>query len=687
MHFPDESPPATNNEEAGLLLLRLLQGVNPDELARVLALAGNTASSQKAALKTEGVQVQHTELESTPVQLDAPTAQGHAAPEPTGPSCTSSDQELLAVSDSPRAQFAGEWREIGHADPLQTASKLATSQKRRETPEPTDDPSYNTPAQELRTTSYPTQSLTQEWQSQNLKKEESLTPLRTVGKPPTAQRRDEMLDSWLPLGIRERESSQPIRIVSEPTAIPGQALDSWQPPSRTERELAEIIQSLREPATSRRREEALDSQQPQTWSEREVAELIQSLRLRAPAVPQRREETLDSSGLPGWNEVPQTAPDSLATEGRYPIWTAAIPRQEGERGYTLATTSASARFSTTTTQERQVPLLVRTPTPREEERERDSVPEITSGWFDTATAQSQQETRESIEARLSTAKRAGTAPNPTQANPTLTDASTCKGCTCCHILRQKLEYERERGKPLDKRVPIEVWENIFQYLYPSQLARVSQVSKAFYNIVDGLSLWLKIYSIGRLSSPRQDIGFGVITPKRLMLFVIACSFCICEQCFHFCDGENALGRLAAMPLPVPLWRILWTTSWKYLYNNISSLVQQGVDLNVSEPKIRLCLSCRRTVNELFPESPPAHVTNRYLSKRELKELYHLGDKSIQGIADRRGINPVTYSEEDAWKRSRWMYGGTVGFEAIPKPLAKPTKAMKHRLRGYLSKYG
>jgi hypothetical protein len=680
MHFSDESPPATNNEEAGLLLLRLLQGVNPDELARVFALAGNTASSQKAALKTEGLQVQHTELESTPVQIDAPTAQGHAAPEPTGPSCTSSDQELRAVSDSPRPQFSGEWREIGHADPLLTASKLATSQKRKETPEPTDDPSYNTPAQELRTTFYPTQSLTEEWQSQNLKKEESLTPLRTVGKPPTAQRRDEMLDSWLPLSMRERESSQPIRIVSEPTAVPGQeALDSWQPPSRTERELAEIIQSLREPATSRRREEALDSRQPRTWSEREVAELIQSLRLRDLAVPQTREETLESSGLSDWSEVLQTAPDPLAIEGRYSFRTAAIPRQEGERGYILATTSAStpARFSTTTTQERQVPLLlVRTPTPREEERDRD-----------TATAQSQQETRESIKVRLSTAKTAETAPNPTQANPTFKNASTCKGCTCCHILRQKLEYERERGKPLDKRVPIEVWENIFQYLYPSQLARVSQVSKTFYYIVDGLSLWLKIYTIGRLSSPRQDIGFGVITPKRLMLFVIACSFCICEQCFRFCDGENALGRLAAMPLPVPLWRILWTTSWKYLYNNISSLVQQGVDLNVSEPKIRLCLSCRRTVNELFPESPPAHVTNRYLSKRELKELYHLGDKSIQGIANRRGISPVTYSEEDAWKRSRWMYGGTVGFEAIPKPLAKPTKVMKLRLRGYLSKYG
>ncbi|KAF9358750.1 hypothetical protein BGX34_008781 [Mortierella sp. NVP85] len=297
----------------------------------------------------------------------------------------------------------------------------------------------------------------------------------------------------------------------------------------------------------------------------------------------------------------------------------------------------------------------------------------------TYVARGRQETHDSIEVRPYTAIR-----NPGQVSSSLTDA--CKGCTCCLILRQKLEREKERERPLDERVPVEVWEHVFRYLYPSQLSRVSRVSKTFYDIIDGLSIWHEIYIKG-LSSPRQDIDFGLTTPKRLMLFVFACSFCICEHCFRFCDGENVLGRLAVMPLPVSQWRIQFTTtSSKCLISKFADMIRRFINIDECEPEIRLCLSCRRTAYEHLPESPPSDFVNRYLLKRELKVLYHLGDKSIQGIDDRRGSCPVTYSEKEAWKRSRSVWGGNVGFEAISRSLGKPTRTMKNRIQRYHLKY-
>ncbi|KAK3827844.1 MAG: hypothetical protein J3Q66DRAFT_394167 [Benniella sp.] len=43
----------------------------------------------------------------------------------------------------------------------------------------------------------------------------------------------------------------------------------------------------------------------------------------------------------------------------------------------------------------------------------------------------------------------------------------------------------------EKRVPIEVWERIFNYLYPSQLSRLSMVCRTLPDIVAKLPIWPK----------------------------------------------------------------------------------------------------------------------------------------------------------------------------------------------------
>ncbi|KAF9535223.1 hypothetical protein EC957_001900, partial [Mortierella hygrophila] len=44
-------------------------------------------------------------------------------------------------------------------------------------------------------------------------------------------------------------------------------------------------------------------------------------------------------------------------------------------------------------------------------------------------------------------------------------------------------------EPAHKRVPVEVWEQIFSFLYPSQLSRISMVNKNFNSIVSLLKVW------------------------------------------------------------------------------------------------------------------------------------------------------------------------------------------------------
>ncbi|KAF9951526.1 hypothetical protein BGZ65_005893 [Modicella reniformis] len=255
------------------------------------------------------------------------------------------------------------------------------------------------------------------------------------------------------------------------------------------------------------------------------------------------------------------------------------------------------------------------------------------------------------------------------------DPSTCKGCTCCVILRQRLERE----KPIDKRLPVEVWSRIFQYLYPSQLSRVSLVSKTLYDVVDRLDLWLKVYLQGYLEVPVPNIDTNILKPdlpKRLMLYVFARSFSICEQCFRFCDGETP-GRLPFMPLPVGE-RLLLTPNVDESHTRVSE----------SKTKIHLCLNCRRAVYEAHPEVAPADVFG-FSTKKELKEMYHLGDKSIQGITLRTGGNgePVKYFQWEALKRARQLHGGDIGIEAVPKSLSKSMKIMNGRIFRYRLKYG
>src|SRR5690348_10681543 len=69
---------------------------------------------------------------------------------------------------------------------------------------------------------------------------------------------------------------------------------------------------------------------------------------------------------------------------------------------------------------------------------------------------------------------------------------------------------------LDKHAPAEIWEQIFSYLYPSQLCRLSMVNKTFETIVSSLPIWRYLFTENTV---RKRLRFlrGIPESKSYML--------------------------------------------------------------------------------------------------------------------------------------------------------------------------
>ncbi|KAK3827846.1 MAG: hypothetical protein J3Q66DRAFT_5588 [Benniella sp.] len=162
---------------------------------------------------------------------------------------------------------------------------------------------------------------------------------------------------------------------------------------------------------------------------------------------------------------------------------------------------------------------------------------------------------------------------------------------------------------VEKRLPTEVWERIFQYLYPSQLSRVSMACRTFYDIVADLLIWPEVYA--QVHSNDENHVFEGIKPvpgknsnKDFMLRICAESFQICELCLSVYNGTDIpKDRLASLPLPVHVWRVRAFMK-KATFQPLPS------KRSPTDWMIRLCVGCRRNVfdhsQELLPEDSPSY---------------------------------------------------------------------------------
>lgn len=146
-----------------------------------------------------------------------------------------------------------------------------------------------------------------------------------------------------------------------------------------------------------------------------------------------------------------------------------------------------------------------------------------------------------------------------------------------------------KSLPLDERIPLEVWQRIFDGLYPSQLSRLSMVNKNFNAIVSSLSVWSHIFKKAH-SADNNSQGDDMVRLRTLgtmsesksyMLYMCAVSIYVCESCFGMPPirryGSGCIRPARAMA-PMPTM-------------NKPGLLYEGEELNVNW-EINMCQSCR-----------------------------------------------------------------------------------------------
>ncbi|KAG0100697.1 hypothetical protein BGZ93_007687 [Podila epicladia] len=197
-------------------------------------------------------------------------------------------------------------------------------------------------------------------------------------------------------------------------------------------------------------------------------------------------------------------------------------------------------------------------------------------------------------------------------------------------------------------LPCEIINGICNYLFPSQLSRMSRVNQTLHAIVSGHPKWKLIFNIAHMFQRlerRSDLNpTGDALPNNIyMQYVCAESALICEQCFvRCCANRNVYDR------PVPTLEI-------------PKVPPDAHDSPARAWHVRRCPSCRLEHYRAIRSHIliPPRIENGYKYKEDLRRLYRLTNKSIKRITDRvrdRPTGALRYREQDALIEFRILYG-------------------------------
>ncbi|KAF9018989.1 hypothetical protein BGZ52_003825 [Haplosporangium bisporale] len=213
-----------------------------------------------------------------------------------------------------------------------------------------------------------------------------------------------------------------------------------------------------------------------------------------------------------------------------------------------------------------------------------------------------------------------------------------------------------------KKIPVELWIHICSYLYPSQLTRLSQTNHVMYEIVASLGTWSTI--LQRVYPERlHRVIPGLPISKSHMLYVLASSFRICEQCFRYCAAGSE-GR-ACLPWP-------------------ARVIPSSSDQGEHQPwTIRQCLACRKAHFAQHPEPIPVAVDQRYRIGTDLADQY--GHEAVIAVARDSILETVLILERDVLAQARVIFGGDVGLTARNQTVKDSLKKCKGRQYMYHSR--
>ncbi|KAG0066010.1 hypothetical protein BGZ90_001571 [Linnemannia elongata] len=219
-------------------------------------------------------------------------------------------------------------------------------------------------------------------------------------------------------------------------------------------------------------------------------------------------------------------------------------------------------------------------------------------------------------------------------------------------------------EPVHKRVPVEVWEQILGYLYPSQLSRISMVNKNFNSIVSSLEVWSRMFAVAHGPKAHLRPLLNIPKSKSYMTFMCSSSLHVCESCFHL--TEYNAGNLSKLPLPIPILLPRRST-------NVATYLGEKFDPDWT---IRMCLSCRQG-HILNREEPfPRLAHKNYLTVHQLRAKYPCA-KDVLDLPRGKVIDEIA-----AIKCMRLQFGGDVGVEAYNESTDEYDKKTEARIRWY-----
>ncbi|KAI9253413.1 hypothetical protein BDA99DRAFT_519710 [Phascolomyces articulosus] len=217
------------------------------------------------------------------------------------------------------------------------------------------------------------------------------------------------------------------------------------------------------------------------------------------------------------------------------------------------------------------------------------------------------------------------------------------------------QQQRDPQQPVSHLydISIEVWELIFQHLYPSELATLAQINDHFKAIVTYMPIWKSICLKASLPDPKIR-GHC----KTFYQVVIKHSYRVCEKCHAYCAKS---GSSASLPV---------------------HMEEQKKDIN-------MCLACRKSHFLTYPEQdPPDHADEEQSQVEEEQQQRHRRRRTritkSTGMSffrlnefDMDNINyiPVRnpyyrnappmrlYESSEVHSYARRVHGGDVGIEA------------------------
>jgi len=109
-------------------------------------------------------------------------------------------------------------------------------------------------------------------------------------------------------------------------------------------------------------------------------------------------------------------------------------------------------------------------------------------------------------------------------------------------------FNQRQQQCVDKRIPPEIWEKIFERLYPSQLSRLSRASRTLHAMIGSLPLWKRIFESTHSNKEPLRLLRGRANFKSHMVYISVLSRHICEVCFKLSKFQEL--HRAHLPLPV-----------------------------------------------------------------------------------------------------------------------------------------